>query len=117
MLPSSALPSQLLREPELRLQLSPAELDKKLLEIYDNVSRSPGGDILRIIGGGTDVGTQNFYTARKKLIGGDEKEEWRGSGAAKAVRNVLEEVAKENLIRQEEELTQELRRRWKKFNH
>ena len=57
----------ILQSPKLRLQLSPAELDKKLLELYKNVADGPRGDVLRIIGGGNDVALQDFYVKRKSL--------------------------------------------------
>lgn len=56
---------QILSEPKLRLALSPAELDKRLLEFYDNFSGGPSGDLLRIIGGGANVGAQNLYLKRQ----------------------------------------------------
>jgi hypothetical protein len=61
-----------LDSPKLRLKLSPAELDKSLLEFYDSVSNSPGGDILRAIGGGGSIGLQNLYMRRHA-----ERERWR----------------------------------------
>lgn len=61
-----------LDSPKLRFKLSPAELDKSLLEFYDNVSESPGGDILRVIGGGGSIGLQNLYMRRHA-----ERERWR----------------------------------------
>lgn len=70
------------QSPKLRLQLSPAELDKRLLELYKNVADGPRGDVLRIIGGGNDVALQDLYVRRKKnrqsLLGpsiGDNAEE------------------------------------------
>jgi hypothetical protein len=56
---------ELLESPKLRLQLSPAELDKSLLELYDTVSKSPGGDLLRLIAGGGQIGLQNLYMRRR----------------------------------------------------
>jgi hypothetical protein len=56
---------ELLDSPKLRLQLSPAELDKSLLELYDTVSKSPGGDLLRVICGGGPIGLQNLYIRRQ----------------------------------------------------
>jgi len=56
----------ILQSPKLRLQLSPAELDKQLLELYKNVADGPSGDVLRIIGGGNDVALQDRYIKRKK---------------------------------------------------
>lgn len=63
---------EFLDSPKLRLKLSPAELDKSLLELYDNVSESPGGDILRLIGGGGAVAMQNLYMRRHA-----ERDQWR----------------------------------------
>jgi hypothetical protein len=57
--------NELLESPKLRLQLSPAELDKSLLELYDTVSKSPGGDLLRLICGGGQIGLQNLYMRRR----------------------------------------------------
>ena len=61
---------ELLNSPKLELKLSPAELDKQCLELFESVSSGPGGDILRIIGGGNDVALQYRYMkrqARKQL--------------------------------------------------
>jgi hypothetical protein len=63
---------ELLDSPKLRLKLAPAEMDKALLELYDTISESPGGDILRVIGGGGPIGLQNLYMRRHV-----EKERWR----------------------------------------
>jgi hypothetical protein len=52
--------------------LSPAELDKQLLELYDTISESPGGDVLRILGGGGQIALQNLYMKRHA-----ERERWR----------------------------------------
>lgn len=54
----------ILESPKLRLKISPAELDKQLLELYDQLTRGPGGDVLRLIGGGGQVGMQNLYMRR-----------------------------------------------------
>lgn len=62
---------KLLESPKLRLKLSPAELDNSLLELYDRASESPGGDLLRLIGGGGQVGLQNLYIRRQV-----ERERW-----------------------------------------
>lgn len=62
---------EFLSSPKLRLKLSPAELDRSLLEFYDTVSESPSGDLLRLIGGGGAVGLQNMYMrqqAQKELL-------------------------------------------------
>lgn len=61
---------EFLSSPKLRLKLSPAELDKSLLELHDRISESPSGDLLRLIGGGGAIGLQNLYMrrqAQKKL--------------------------------------------------
>jgi hypothetical protein len=55
---------EILESPKLRLKISPAELDKQLLELYDQLTRGPGGDVLRLIGGGGQVGMQNLYMRR-----------------------------------------------------
>ena len=52
---------EILESPKLRLQLSPAELDKSLLELYNKITQGTGGDVARVIGGGGRVGLQNFY--------------------------------------------------------
>lgn len=52
---------EILESPKLRLQLSPAELDKQLLDLYTKVSDGPSGDVFRVIGGGANVGRQNLY--------------------------------------------------------
>lgn len=54
----------ILESPKLRLKISPAELDKQLLELYDQLSAGAGGDVLRLIGGGGQVGLQNMYMRR-----------------------------------------------------
>jgi hypothetical protein len=63
---------EFLDSPKLRLKLSPAELDKSLLELYDNMSESPGGDILRLVGGGGFIAMQNLYMRRHA-----ERDRWR----------------------------------------
>ena len=55
---------KIFESPKLELQLSPAELDKRLLELYENVAGGPGGDLLRVIGGGNDVAFQTLYIKR-----------------------------------------------------
>jgi len=56
----------ILQSPKLSLKLSPAELDKQLLDLYKNVADGPRGDVLRVIGGGNDVALQDRYVKRKK---------------------------------------------------
>ena len=56
---------RVLESPKLRLQLSPAELDKQLLELYKNVADGPSGDVLRVIGGGQEVALQDLYIKKK----------------------------------------------------
>lgn len=62
-----------LASPKLRLKLSAAELDKQLLELYNKVSQSPSGDVLRVVGGGTDVGKQNLYLRQQAMRGQKRK--------------------------------------------
>ena len=50
---------ELLSSPKLRVKLSPAKLDKLLLELYDSVVQGPSGDVFRVIGGGSNVGRQS----------------------------------------------------------
>jgi len=52
---------EILDSQTLRIKLSPAELDKLLLELYNSVVQGPRGDVFRVIGGGTDVGKQFLY--------------------------------------------------------
>ena len=56
---------EVLESPKLRLQLSPAELDKQLLDLYAKISEGPSGDIFRLLGGGSSVGRQNLYMKRQ----------------------------------------------------
>lgn len=58
---------ELLDSPKLKFKLSPAELDKILLEFYNNISEGPGGDVLRMIGGGANVGRQKYYMKQQSL--------------------------------------------------
>jgi hypothetical protein len=67
-----------LASPKFKLKLSPAELDKSLLEFYDKVSESPGGDVIRVIGGGGSIGLQNLYIKRQA-----QKERKRQGGLVK----------------------------------
>ena len=55
----------LLSSPKLRVKLSPAKLDKLLLELYDGVIQGESGDIFRVIGGGANVGNQRSWNVRK----------------------------------------------------
>lgn len=52
---------EILSSPKLRVQLSPAELDKQVLDFYVDVAHGPYGDLFRVIGGGFSVGRQNLY--------------------------------------------------------
>jgi hypothetical protein len=63
----------LLGSPKLKIQLSPAELDRQLLDLYNNLSESPSGDIFRVIGGGSTVGRQNYYLRQQALKAAREK--------------------------------------------
>jgi len=60
---------ELLSSPKLRVKLSPAKLDKLLLELYDGVTEGPSGDVFRVIGGGSNVGRQNQYLKQQQLKG------------------------------------------------
>lgn len=64
---------RILDSPKLRLQLSPAELDKQLLELYKKVADGPSGDMLRIIGGGKEVALQDFYIKKQAARGRAKK--------------------------------------------
>jgi hypothetical protein len=57
---------KILETPKLELQLSPAELDRRLLELYESVAGGPGGDLLRVISGGNDVAFQQMYIKRNE---------------------------------------------------
>ena len=57
---------ELLSSPKLRVKLSPAKLDKLLLELYDGVIQGSSGDVFRVIGGGSTVGRQNLYVKQKE---------------------------------------------------
>jgi digalactosyldiacylglycerol synthase len=52
---------ELLGSPKLKIQLSPAELDRQLLDLYNTISENPGADIFRTVMGGANVGRQNMY--------------------------------------------------------
>ena len=55
---------EIIESPKLRVKISPAVLDKQLLELYDRMTSGPQGDLLRLIGGGGQVGLQNMYMRR-----------------------------------------------------
>lgn len=57
---------RILESPKLELQLSPAELDKRLLDLYKAITDGPGGDLLRVISGGNDVAFQTLYIKRNE---------------------------------------------------
>ena len=57
---------ELMSSPKLRVKLSPAKLDKLLLELYDSVTDGPSGDVFRVIGGGANVGKQNLYMKQQQ---------------------------------------------------
>ena len=57
---------ELMSSPKLRVKLSPAKLDKLLLELYDSVADGPSGDVFRVIGGGLNVGKQNLYLKQQQ---------------------------------------------------
>jgi len=51
----------MIASPKMNAPVTPAALDKALLELYNRVSSMPGGDLLRVIGGGGDVARQKAY--------------------------------------------------------
>lgn len=57
---------ELMSSPKLRVKLSPAKLDKLLLELYDSVADGPSGDVFRVIGGGVNVGKQDLYLKQQQ---------------------------------------------------
>jgi len=57
---------ELLSSPKLRVKLSPAKLDKLLLDLYDGVVQGPRGDVFRVIGGGANVGRQDLYIKQQQ---------------------------------------------------
>jgi hypothetical protein len=59
---------ELLDSLKLRVKLSPAKLDKLLLELYDNVTKGPSGDVFRVIGGGANVGRQAQYIKEQQQL-------------------------------------------------
>lgn len=59
---------ELLDSPKLRVKLSPAKLDKLLLDLYDSVTKGPSGDVLRVIGGGANVGRQAQYIKQQQKM-------------------------------------------------
>jgi hypothetical protein len=65
---------RILESPKLRLQLSPAELDRQLLELYKNLTEGPSGDVLRIIGGGQEVAMQLLYIKNRAIGKGDSED-------------------------------------------
>ena len=58
---------KLLSSPKLEVKLSPAELDKQCIELYESIAKGPSGDLLRVIGGGQEVAMQHRYMKRQAL--------------------------------------------------
>ena len=58
---------ELLSSPKLKLQLSPAELDRQLLDLYQAVTDNPSSDLLRTVLGGSNVGRQGYYLRQQAL--------------------------------------------------
>jgi len=56
-----------LTSPKLEVKLSPAELDKRCIELYESFAKGPSGDLLRAIGGGNEVAMQHRYMKRQAL--------------------------------------------------
>lgn len=65
---------ELLDSPKLRVKLSPAKLDKLLLDLYDGVTKGPSGDVFRVIGGGSSVGRQHLYLKQQAAKSGTHQE-------------------------------------------
>ena len=59
---------ELMSSPKLRVKLSPAKLDKLLLDLYDSVVQGESGDVFRVIGGGANVGRQNRYVRQQTRL-------------------------------------------------
>ena len=108
----------IVESPKLRLKLSPAELDMQLLELYDTITRGPGGDVLRVIGGGNDVAMQDFYLksqARKEgrkggrelglpaVVHEDDGSLTEGADVASALPHFLDDISEEEEEEEEEE--------------
>ena len=64
---------ELLDSPKLRVKLSPAKLDKLLLDLYDGVTKGPSGDVFRVIGGGACVGRQHQYQQQVAKTGSHQQ--------------------------------------------
>ncbi len=58
---------ELLSSPKLKFQLSPAELDRQLLDLYNAIIDNPGSDIIRTVLGGANVGRQSYYLKQQAL--------------------------------------------------
>ena len=65
---------ELLDSPKLRVKLSPAKLDNLLLDLYDNVTSGPRGDVFRVIGGGASVGRQHQYLKQQAAEAGGHQQ-------------------------------------------
>ncbi len=66
---------EMIESPRMKTKLSPGELDKALLDLYNSVTKGPGGDLLRVIGGGTEVGQQVGYMRRSRWR--QRRQRWR----------------------------------------
>ena len=82
---------ELLSSPKLKLQLSPAELDRQLLDLYNSFTDSPSCDIFRLAMGGVSVGRQSYYLKQQALKAKAEARKESGEGKA-AVPQFLEDV-------------------------
>lgn len=58
----------ILGSPKVRLSLSPAELDKQLLDLYEKVTEGPGGEAVRFVFGGEYTAKQPNKKAKNKDI-------------------------------------------------
>ena len=81
---------EMLNSQTLEIKLSPAELDKQLLELYNSVVQGPRGDVFRVIGGGTDVGKQFLYLQQQAIK--RKKQEQQQLRHDKAIDVVYDEV-------------------------
>ena len=62
---------ELINNPKLQIQLSPAELDANLLALYRQLGKGEFGDLLRVIGGGGGVGRQTIYMKEEQYKAGE----------------------------------------------
>jgi len=71
---------------KVRIQLSPAELDEQLLDLYNTIAEGEFGDVFRVIGGGAEVGRQQHYLKQQALA-------VRRNALQKSAKNELSDVS------------------------